>query len=162
MHAIRQVVARASWRGAARGSLVRRAGALALRPWRLRAAGALALALLLGACTDYTTGPGRYHDRLVGTWYRTDQVHDAWYGHVRMETTWEFRRDGRVYYSEVLKDFSGHWLDEVTAYGRWYTDRHRDRVTIDYYDPASWGRETLRYDVTGRSLYLDGLRYERW
>lgn len=162
METTRQDTARAPRRGAVLAALVRRARALAVRPARLGAIGTLALVLLVGACSDYATGPRRDDDRLTGTWRRVDQVQDAWYGYARMETVWEFRRDGRVYYTEVLTDLGGRWLDEVRAYGRWYIDRYDDRVTIDYYDPSSWGRETLRYDVRGYTLYLDGLRYERW
>jgi len=183
MDTARQAVAQAPRRGAAFASLVRRSivrrsivrRSLVTRLRNVfrslrttRAAGArtaavLSLVLVLGACVggDYATGPGWEDDRLVGTWHRVDQVHDAWYGDARLETTWQFRSNGRVYYTELLSDYSGYRLEEVRASGRWYGDS-RDRVTIEYYDPASWGRETLRYEMYQNSLYLDGLRYDRW
>lgn len=151
-------------RGAPATRFIRRALAGVTGGQRLHIVGTFVLLLMLAGCVrgDYVTGPGWEHDRLVGTWRRVDQVHDAWYGSARLETTWQFRSNGRVYYSEVLTDYGGRWLEEVQAYGRWHGDRHSDRITIDYHDPASWGRERLRYEVYDHTLYLDGLRYERW
>lgn len=128
-----------------------------------RTATALAFMLVLGACVhgDYITGHDREDDRLLGTWTRVDMVNDAWYGYTELQVTWQFRSNGRVYYSEVLRDNGGYWLEETRASGRWYTERHGDRVTIDYTDPSSWGTEYLRYDAYGHTLYLDGLRYDR-
>ena len=137
--------------GAARGRLA-------------RSAAAVAFLLVLGACVhgDYVTGGRWEDDSLVGTWRRTDLVHDAWYGQAVLETTWQFRSNGRVHYSEVLRDNGGRWLEETRASGRWYSERHGNRVTIDYYSPSSWGTEYLRYEAYSHTLYLDGLRYERW
>ncbi|HLV27075.1 MAG TPA: hypothetical protein VKZ41_12260 [Gemmatimonadales bacterium] len=141
-------------------SVVRRA----LSASRLtRTVAALAFVLALGACVhgDYITGDRWEDDRLTGTWTRIDLVNDSWYGLAELQVTWQFRSNGRVNYSEVLLDNGGRWLEETRAYGRWYTERRGDRVTIQYTDPSSWGTEYLRYDAYGHTLYLDGLRYDR-
>lgn len=140
-------------------------GASGIRRRATRVLGAFGVALLLGGCVvgDWATGPGGRDDRrVVGTWYRADYVHDEWYGTVLLETTWRFRSNGRFDYTEVLVDHAGWPLEEVRADGTWYAERYGDRLTLEYYYPASWGREFMYYDVRGGRLYLDGVRYDRW
>lgn len=129
-----------------------------------RTMGALGVVMLLGGCVvgDWATEPGRDDRRVVGAWYRMDYVNDAWYGSARLETTWRFRSNGRFDYTEVLTDHGGWLLEEIQADGDWHAERYGDRLTLQYYYPASWGRDVMYYDVRGGRLYLDGVRYDRW
>lgn len=128
---------------------------------------AVALLLLASACVagDIITGPGSAQRQLEGSWRRTEQVNDAWWGNALVETTWRFRRD-RADYTEVITDLAGRPYETFGAAAVWYLDDYdRDRIVLDYYDPPGLGRVSVRFDLrtSGRDdiLYLDGLRYVR-